>query len=81
MIYNGCNEAYRLNQIGNINVPIAATNEFCQGPCLSETKQLLNCVDSMFSNFVFYNKASIRQVRKVIDEGCSYTNRRGNSYP
>lgn len=78
MIYNGCNVAYRLNQSGNINVPLAATNEFCQGPCLSGSKQLLDCIDNMFSSFVFYNKASVGQIREVINQGCSYTNRRGH---
>ncbi|THG09589.1 hypothetical protein TEA_022259 [Camellia sinensis var. sinensis] len=76
-IYNRCNEAYRLNQSGDLNVPPEATDQFCNGACLSETQGLLNCLDNIFSNFMFYNKATIGDIRGTLRGGCSYTNQRG----
>ncbi|KAL7205375.1 hypothetical protein ACSBR2_018341 [Camellia fascicularis] len=77
-IYNRCNEAYRLNQSGDLNVPPEATDQFCNGACLSETQGLLNCLENIFSNFMFYNKATIGDIRGTLRGGCSYTNQRGN---
>ncbi|KAF3967030.1 hypothetical protein CMV_008923 [Castanea mollissima] len=78
LIYSGCGEAYRLNPSGNINVPPEAADLFCNGPCLFETQQVLNCVNSLLSNFLFYNKATIPDVRYALNAGCSNTNQRGN---
>ncbi|KAH7542968.1 hypothetical protein FEM48_Zijuj02G0131900 [Ziziphus jujuba var. spinosa] len=77
-IYAGCDEAYRLNEGGNINVPPEALNLFCNGPCLTETELVLKCIDSMFSNFMFYNKATVHDIRDALRSGCSYTRQRGN---
>ncbi|XP_024926112.2 uncharacterized protein LOC107411746 [Ziziphus jujuba] len=76
-IYAGCDEAYRLNEGGNINVPPEALNLFCNGPCLTETELVLKCIDSMFSNFMFYNKATVHDIRDGLRSGCSYTRQRG----
>ncbi|XVF41785.1 hypothetical protein PTKIN_Ptkin01aG0308400 [Pterospermum kingtungense] len=77
-IYTGCNEAYRLNESGNLNVPPEATDIFCSGPCLAETQLVLKCVDNVLSNFIFYNRATVHDISNVLRAGCSYTSRRGN---
>ncbi|XP_039032363.1 uncharacterized protein LOC120167406 [Hibiscus syriacus] len=77
-IYTGCDEAYRLNESGNLNVPREATDVFCNGPCLAETRLVLQCVDDVLSGFVFYNKATVRDITNVLRAGCSYTSTRGN---
>ncbi|MED6167170.1 hypothetical protein PIB30_000421 [Stylosanthes scabra] len=76
-IYSECNEAYRLNPSGNINIPLEATDIFCSGPCLSETQLVLNCVDDILSNFVFYNKATLQQMRNALNDGCTFSRERG----
>ncbi|KAE9593717.1 hypothetical protein Lal_00036629 [Lupinus albus] len=78
LIYVGCDEVYRLNPSGNINIPSEATDIFCNGPCLAETQVMLNCINNMLSNFLFYNKASVDQIRYVLNAGCSYSTQRGN---
>ncbi|KAJ7977871.1 Glycine-rich protein family [Quillaja saponaria] len=78
LIYAGCDEAYRLNPTGNINVPPEATDLFCNGPCLTETQLVLNCIDNMLSNFLFYNKATVPQIRYALNVGCSLIRQRGN---
>ncbi|KAL0006155.1 hypothetical protein SO802_013716, partial [Lithocarpus litseifolius] len=78
LIYSGCDEAYRLNPSGNINVPPEAADQFCNGPCLFETQQILNCINNILSNFLFYNKATIPDVRYALNAGCSNTNQRGS---
>ncbi|XP_004304869.1 PREDICTED: uncharacterized protein LOC101301706 [Fragaria vesca subsp. vesca] len=75
-IYSGCNEAYRLNESGNLNVPPDALDLFCHGPCLAETQQVLKCVDSMLSTFIFNNKATTADIRGALHDGCSYTSQR-----
>ncbi|XP_062145416.1 uncharacterized protein LOC133852667 [Alnus glutinosa] len=77
-LYIGCDEAYRLNPSGNINVPPGATDLFCNGPCLAETQQVLNCIENALSNFIFYNKATMPEVRYALNAGCSYNTQRGN---
>jgi hypothetical protein len=77
-IYAGCDDAYRLNPSGNIKVPPEATDIFCRGPCLIETQLLLECIDNMLSNFIFYNKANVQQMRYALNAGCSYSRQRGN---
>ncbi|KAK8501663.1 hypothetical protein V6N12_002401 [Hibiscus sabdariffa] len=78
-IYTGCNEAYRLNESGDLNIPREATDVFCNGPCLAETQLVLKCVDNVLSGFVFYNKATIRDITNVLRAGCSNTNTRGRN--
>ncbi|KAK6924787.1 hypothetical protein RJ641_009113, partial [Dillenia turbinata] len=75
-IYTNCDEEYRLNQSGDLNIPYSATNEFCSGPCLAETQHVLNCVDSILSNFHFYNEATTHDVRNALSTGCSDTTER-----
>ncbi|XP_031253268.1 uncharacterized protein LOC116111215 [Pistacia vera] len=77
-IYSGCDEAYRLNESGILNVPFEATDSFCRGPCLAETHYVLNCVDRVLSNFIFSNKATVRDIRTAVNMGCSYSTQRGN---
>ncbi|KAE8010305.1 hypothetical protein FH972_006686 [Carpinus fangiana] len=77
-LYSGCDEEYRLNPSGNINVPPGATDLFCNGPCLAETQLVLSCIDNLLSNFIFYNKATMPEVRSALNAGCSYTPQRGN---
>ncbi|RZB87307.1 hypothetical protein D0Y65_027105 [Glycine soja] len=76
LIYVGCDEAYRLNPSGNINIPPVATDFFCSGPCLTETQLVLNCIDNILSNFIFYNKATLQQMRYALNAGCSYSRQR-----
>ncbi|KOM29168.1 hypothetical protein LR48_Vigan635s009300 [Vigna angularis] len=77
-IYSRCEESCRLNEKGNLNVPKEKTDMFCQGPCLSETNLVLNCLNNVFSNFIFYNKATIHDIRNTIEAACSYGSQRGN---
>ncbi|GKV18445.1 hypothetical protein SLEP1_g28828 [Rubroshorea leprosula] len=78
LIYSACNEEYRLNESGELQVPVEATELFCSGPCLGETESVLNCVDNTFSNFIFYNRATVQAVRNVLNSGCSFSTQRGN---
>ncbi|KAH9689480.1 hypothetical protein KPL70_015522 [Citrus sinensis] len=68
---------YRLNESGNINVPPGATDLFCNGLCFKETHVMLDCVEKLLSNFNFYNKATVKDIRKALNSGCSYTSQRG----
>ncbi|KAL9248187.1 hypothetical protein vseg_021539 [Gypsophila vaccaria] len=77
-IYKRCNAAYRLTQSGYINVPQAATDQFCYGPCLAETHLVLDCVDHTLSTFVFYNKATINDIKSTLQAACGHTSERGN---
>ncbi|KOM35470.1 hypothetical protein LR48_Vigan02g162000 [Vigna angularis] len=77
-IYVGCDEAFRLNPSGNINIPVEATDFFCSGPCLTEAQLVLNCIDDILSNFLFYNKATVQQMRYALNAGCSFSRQRGN---
>ncbi|KAL9447185.1 hypothetical protein AB3S75_014791 [Citrus x aurantiifolia] len=74
----GCDKEYRLNESGNINVPPAAADLFCNGPCFGETQLMLDCVEKLLSNFNFYNKATVNDIRKALNSGCSYTSQRGD---
>lgn len=73
----GCDKEYRLNESGNINVPPGAADLFCNGPCFGETQLMLDCVEKLLSNFNFHNKASVKDIRKALNSGCSYTSQRG----
>ncbi|RDX79583.1 hypothetical protein CR513_39979 [Mucuna pruriens] len=77
-IYRSCEESCRLNENGNLNVPTEKTDTFCEGPCLSETNLVLSCLDNVFSNFIFYNRATIQDIRETIEAGCGYGPDRGN---
>lgn len=69
---------FRLNPSGNIRVPPEATDFFYSGPCLIETPILLECIDNMLSNFIFYNKATVQQMRYALNSGCNYYRQRGH---
>lgn len=77
-VYSSCQASYRLNESGDLNVPKEKTDEFCNGACLTETHLVLNCVDHILNNFIFYNKATIRDVRDTIHAGCGYGPERGD---
>ncbi|XP_019418948.1 PREDICTED: uncharacterized protein LOC109329673 [Lupinus angustifolius] len=77
-IYSSCEESCRLNENGNLNVPTQKVDEFCKGPCLTETNLVLSCLDNVFSNFIFYNMATIQDIRETIQSGCGYGPQRGN---
>lgn len=79
-VYSSCQESYRLNAEGTLNVPKEATDDYCGGPCLSETKLVLSCVDEILYNFKFYNGASVQDVKYTLDAGCGDTNKRGILY-
>lgn len=79
-IYRSCEESYRLSESGNLNVPKDKTEEYCNGPCLTETHLVVNCIDNILRNFLFYNKATIQDVRDTIQAGCGYGPERGNNY-
>ncbi|XP_042380404.1 uncharacterized protein LOC121972843 [Zingiber officinale] len=78
VVYSNCQESYRLSAAGTFNVPLEATDDFCGGPCLYETKLLLSCVDHILYNFRFYNGASVGVVKYTLDEGCGHTSKRGD---
>ncbi|KAL1831696.1 hypothetical protein ACET3Z_001347 [Daucus carota] len=77
-VYSSCEKSYRLTESGNINVPPGYTDQYCHGSCLSETNLVLNCIDNILSHFLFYNRASIYDLRATIKAGCSYGPHRGN---
>ncbi|CAN8241373.1 unnamed protein product [Cochlearia groenlandica] len=78
LLYRGCNEAFRLNQGGELKVPHEETDRFCNGPCSEETELVLNCINNIMSDFVFYNRATPRDVRNTLRGGCSNSFTRGN---
>lgn len=78
-VYSSCEQSYRLTESGNINVPPEHADQYCRGPCFSETNLVLNCIDNILSHFLFYNRASIEDVRETIKAGCSYGPERGKN--
>ncbi|CAI9765833.1 unnamed protein product [Fraxinus pennsylvanica] len=77
-IYSSCDETYRLSQIGELNVPPEYTDQYCKGPCLTETHHVLDCLDGITKHTIFYNKATLSVVRETIKTGCSYGPKRGD---
>ncbi|PKI63690.1 uncharacterized protein LOC116207119 [Punica granatum] len=77
-IYKSCEESYRLDQSGDLHVPPEHTLEYCTGPCLRETNLVLDCIDGVLIHFLFYNRATIKDVRDTIHAGCSYGPERGH---
>lgn len=61
-----------------MNVPPEYTNQFCGGPCFKETNLVLNCMNDALSSFLFYNRATVRDVKDTILSGCSSGPSRGN---
>lgn len=77
-IYSSCSEAYRLSASGELHVPPETTDEYCTGPCISETHHVLDCLENLLQQFKFYNKATIYDVRETIKAGCSHGPQRGD---
>ncbi|KAJ7980337.1 Glycine-rich protein family [Quillaja saponaria] len=77
-IYSSCEESHRLKETGNMDVPPEKADDYCEGPCLTETNLVLGCIDNIFSHFLFYNKATIQDVRETIQAACGYGPERGN---
>ncbi|CAN1281407.1 hypothetical protein LINPERPRIM_LOCUS17722 [Linum perenne] len=77
-IYRSCDEDYRLNESGKLSVPLDQVDAYCSGPCFSETNLVLDCVDEIMENFVFYNSATIEDVKDTMKAGCSDGPERGN---
>ncbi|KAK9080025.1 hypothetical protein SSX86_001700 [Deinandra increscens subsp. villosa] len=77
-IYSECELSYRLTERGDLHVPPDYTDQYCGGPCLKETDLVLNCINDVVSNFVFYNRATIINVKDTIKAGCGYGPSRGD---
>ncbi|KAL8249694.1 hypothetical protein R6Q59_006562 [Mikania micrantha] len=77
-IYSECEESYRLTESGDLHIPPDYTDKYCGGPCLKETNLVLNCINGVFNNFIFYNHATITNVKEAIKTGCSFGPTRGN---
>ncbi|KAF8015582.1 hypothetical protein BT93_H1180 [Corymbia citriodora subsp. variegata] len=77
-VYQSCDEAYRLDHSGDLHVPPEYTDEFCNGPCLSETNLVLQCIDGVLSHYIFDNHATINDIEETIHAGCSYGPERGD---
>ncbi|KAK6161032.1 hypothetical protein DH2020_002758 [Rehmannia glutinosa] len=77
-IYSSCEEAHRLTHSGELNVPPEYADEYCNGPCLTETNHVLDCIGGLFKGFIFYNRATLNDVRETIESGCGHGPKRGN---
>ncbi|KAM3761979.1 hypothetical protein ACB098_01G309700 [Castanea mollissima] len=77
-VYSSCEESRRLSESGKLDVPPQETDEYCSGPCLTETNLVLNCIENILANFEFYNKATIQDVRDTIEAACGNGPERGN---
>ncbi|KAJ8444998.1 hypothetical protein Cgig2_029192 [Carnegiea gigantea] len=69
-IYCSCEESYRLSESGEFHVPHDRVEQFCNGPCLQETKLVLNCVEGIMGHFTFFNKATTQDVRDTVLAAC-----------
>ncbi|CAN0855542.1 hypothetical protein LINGRAHAP2_LOCUS6251 [Linum grandiflorum] len=70
-LYRSCDEDFRLNESGTLSVPLDQVDAYCGGPCFSETNLVLDCVEGIMENFVFYNSATIEDVKDTMKAGCS----------
>ncbi|EFH41990.1 hypothetical protein ARALYDRAFT_494993 [Arabidopsis lyrata subsp. lyrata] len=77
-IYRECEETWRLTLNGDLNIPVASTEEFCEGPCFSETHLALNCIEDIIHHYRFFNRATIHDIRETLKSGCSYGPERGD---
>ncbi|AED95801.1 Glycine-rich protein family [Arabidopsis thaliana] len=76
-IYRECDESWRLTLNGDLNIPLGRTEEFCEGPCFSETHLALNCIEEIIHHYRFFNRATIHDIRETLKSGCSYGPERG----
>ncbi|CAA7058814.1 unnamed protein product [Microthlaspi erraticum] len=77
-IYRECEETWRLTLNGDLNIPVARTEEFCEGPCFSETHLALDCINDILHHFRFFNRATVYNIRQTLNSGCSYGPERGD---
>ncbi|XP_010442399.1 PREDICTED: uncharacterized protein LOC104725433 [Camelina sativa] len=77
-IYRECEETWRLTLTGDLNIPLGRTEEFCQGPCFSETHLALHCIEDIIHHYRFFNRATIHDIRETLKSGCSYGPERGD---
>lgn len=77
-IYRRCDAVHRLSESGDLHVAPAYTDEYCNGPCVAETNQVLDCIGGIFRGFLFLNKATLQNIRDTIEGGCGYGPARGN---
>ncbi|XP_073050375.1 uncharacterized protein [Primulina eburnea] len=77
-IYSSCDEAYRLTQGGKLDVPYDYTDQYCNGPCITETENVLACIHGIFDQFLFHNRATLSDIHDTLESGCSYGPKRGN---
>ncbi|XP_073133880.1 uncharacterized protein [Henckelia pumila] len=77
-IYSSCGAAYRLNQGGELDVPPDYADQYCNGPCVTETQNVLACIHGIFDQFLFYNRATLSDIRDTIASGCGNGPKRGN---
>ncbi|GLJ09025.1 hypothetical protein SUGI_0100270 [Cryptomeria japonica] len=73
-----CPPAHRLTPSGTLNVPYEQTDEYCNSGCYDGTQLVLTCIDQILTNFEFYNKATVEDIRKTIVQACSNTDKRGD---
>ncbi|KAL6584170.1 hypothetical protein OROMI_003459 [Orobanche minor] len=76
-IYSSCEEEHRLTENGELHVTPEYREEYCKGPCLKETRHVLDCMNGILKGFVFLNRATLDDVRDTIESGC-YGPKRGN---
>ncbi|XP_074318311.1 uncharacterized protein LOC141655114 [Silene latifolia] len=77
-IYNSCDESCRLSAKGDLHVPHDQVDEFCNGPCLEETNHVLDCLEEIMDNFLFFNQATTQNVRDTISAACGHGFHRGD---
>ncbi|KAG8067800.1 hypothetical protein GUJ93_ZPchr0005g14365 [Zizania palustris] len=78
-VYSECREELRLGVEGAFHVGKGSVDEYCEGPCLAETKMALRCVEEVAADegFRFYSGASVPAVRAALSTGCGDTPDRG----
>lgn len=77
-VYSSCEESQRLSESGKLSVPPQKIDEYCSGPCLTETNLVLNCIENILANFKFYNQATIQDVRDTVKAACGNGPERGS---
>ncbi|XP_020108455.1 uncharacterized protein LOC109724151 [Ananas comosus] len=77
-VYSRCNDSFRLNEQGSVNIPQEGIDEYCEGPCFEETHLVLTCVGDVHNSFRFSNGASVKDVKSALIRRCGHTPKRGN---
>ncbi|XP_047340016.1 uncharacterized protein LOC124943567 [Impatiens glandulifera] len=70
---NPCPAKYNLTEAGVINVDPTDAAEYCQqNGCGDYTKSVvLNCIHHVKRNYIFANKATVKQINDTINQVCS----------